>query len=100
MGLAEDMFGMKLQSFFGACLDTKRITITQIALEWMFYVLVKKHGAEGTAGKALVARDTLFLIKPDNSVFLEDGVCGTAFAAFRHPALLAYDGHSNNGVRI
>jgi len=100
MGLAKDVLGMEFERFLGTGLNAERITLTQVALERMFNVLVEKHGAEGTTCQTLVAGDALLLVETYNPVLLIDGVGGTSFAALWHAALPADDGHTDNRVWI
>jgi len=61
---------------------------------------MKEHGAKRAAGEALIAGNTLFLVKLDNTIFPVNRVGGTSFAAFGNTALFADYGHTDNRMGI
>jgi len=91
---------MELKGFLGTGLHAERLTVTQIALQGLFDVLMKEHGAKGTAGETLITGYALFLVKLDNTIFPVNRVSGTSFAALGNTALFADDGHTDNRMGI
>jgi hypothetical protein len=100
MSLTEDVLRMEFERFFWTSLDTERVSIAQITFERMLDILMKEHGTEGAACKALVTGDALFLVQSDDPVLFKDGVGGAAFTAFWYSTLLAHNGHTDDRMRI
>jgi hypothetical protein len=61
---------------------------------------MQEHGSERTAGNALIAGNTFFLIHVNDTVCLENGIGRTVFTALWHPALPANDWHPDNRLWI
>jgi hypothetical protein len=94
------MFRVKLQGVLGTGLDAQRLTFTEVTLQGLFDVLMKKHGTEGAAGQTLVAGYALFRIKLDNAVLLVNSVGRTSLTTLGNTALFTHDRHTDNGMGI
>ena len=100
MRLAREVRGKEEQRPFRARLHTFGVAAAQVAFERRIDILVREDAPERTRDNALVTSDTLLTIDLDDTILMGDCVGRAVLAAFRHAALVADDGHPDNGMRV